>query len=248
MPYEHMEGDDIGIHYDNLGKFAKTASGAKELYDIWASTYDQVLQSWGYLAPRSVAHTLSRLRMQRRPHHPEDDHQGPWAVVDLGCGTGLCGEAVKAGQSTYSGELRLIGMDISELSLRELRENRPGLYSQTIKANLEQRWPEEVCEGQMDAVVSAGVFTYIENFEALYTEVIRSLRPGGLFVFSHDRNRWDTDVRRCRSLAMKLVAKGVWACVHVGDPEAYMPANPDPNEHRKQIRIVAFRRKAFAER
>ena len=63
--------------------------GARELYDEWAPKYDATLLSWGYQAHRRVAEqTLLRcgndLQMMQGPAH---------CVVDLGCGTGLAGEA-----------------------------------------------------------------------------------------------------------------------------------------------------------
>ena len=70
-------------------------------YDAWAKAYDDDLASWSYQAPAVVADTVvSRL--------PEVA-----SVLDVGCGTGLAGRALR--ERGFEGQLR--GLDISQASL-----------------------------------------------------------------------------------------------------------------------------------
>jgi len=81
----------------------------------------------------------------------------------------------------------------------------------------------------------------VERFDVLFPQLARVMRPGGVFVTSHRAPLWDSDERGCRTAAEELVRRGVWSIDLVGEPEAYMPDNPDPVESSKTIRLLAFR-------
>src|SRR6188508_2419671 len=79
-------------------------SDAREVagrYDGWAQSYDDDLNSWSYQAPEVVAQTV-------HTRHPDAD-----SVLDVGCGTGLVGRALRA--RGFAG--RISGLDISQASL-----------------------------------------------------------------------------------------------------------------------------------
>ncbi len=78
-------------------------------YDEWAQSYDDDLDSWSYQAPTVVADTvLAR-------------HAAAGSVLDVGCGTGLVGRALRA--RGFTG--RVVGVDISQASLDLAREGEP---------------------------------------------------------------------------------------------------------------------------
>src|ERR1700761_1166564 len=79
-------------------------------YDEWAQSYDDDLTSWSYQAPTVVAETVVS-------RHPEAR-----SVLDVGCGTGLVGRALRA--RGFAGQIS--GRDISEASLEIARES--GVY------------------------------------------------------------------------------------------------------------------------
>jgi predicted TPR repeat methyltransferase len=105
------------IAVPSLGSTPKTADGAKQLYDEWASTYDAALESWGYPVPPRVAEVLTSLGQTDASR-----------ILDLGCGTGLSGAALRtAGLGTKGG---VVGTDISNESLEISRAK--GLYAQEL--------------------------------------------------------------------------------------------------------------------
>lgn len=208
-----------------LGNTPKTAEGAKQLYDVWAKDYDASLESWGYPAPRRVAEVLSEFGCGASTH-----------VLDLGCGTGLSGAALRAGGIGTEGGV--VGTDISQASLDISLAK--GLYTRTVFANLDE--PLAFDGASFDAVACVGVLSYVERFDVLFSELCRILRPGGVFVATHRDILWDGDERRCKSSAEELVKNGTWSLLREGEPEAYMPDNPDPAESSKRIRLLVFRK------
>src|SRR3954469_15061902 len=70
-------------------------------YDEWAKAYDDDLTSWSYQAPDVVAQTVA----SRLP--------GAGSALDVGCGTGLVGRALRA--RGFMGQI--LGLDISQASL-----------------------------------------------------------------------------------------------------------------------------------
>src|SRR4051794_33237508 len=125
-------------------------------YDEWAQGYDDDLGSWSYQAPAVVAETvLSR-------------HPGTGSVLDVGCGTGLVGRALRA--RGFAG--RLAGLDISEASLAVAEQS--GAYDSLAHADLQQRLPVE--DDSVDAVVCVGVMTYLPEVEAVWREFARAAR------------------------------------------------------------------------
>jgi predicted TPR repeat methyltransferase len=170
-------------------------------YDAWAKGYDDDLASWSYQAPTAVAETvLSR--------HPDTG-----SVLDVGCGTGLVGRALRS--RGFAGEVQ--GLDISQASL-DIAQQR-GAYDSVEQADLQQRLPVE--DDRFDAVVCVGVMTYLPDVEAVWRELARVARPGGLVVVTQREDLWDT--RRCAAVVDVLQEEGVWTSLEVTGPAPYLP-------------------------
>ena len=71
----------------NLKETPYTEAGAKALYDNWVGSYDENLKSWGWTPPRLIAEKLTSMGYGA---------QTEVKVIDLGCGTGLTGEALRS--------------------------------------------------------------------------------------------------------------------------------------------------------
>jgi len=170
-------------------------------YDAWAKAYDDDLASWSYQAPAVVADTvLSRL--------PEVA-----SVLDVGCGTGLAGRALR--ERGFEGQLR--GLDISQASLEIARQG--GAYDAVEQADLQQRLPLD--DDSVDAVVCVGVMTYLPEVEAVWREFARVARPGGLVVVTQREDLWHD--RECPAVIARLEDEGVWTPLDVTGPSPYLP-------------------------
>jgi predicted TPR repeat methyltransferase len=170
-------------------------------YDDWAESYDADLDSWDYQAPGVVADSV----LARRPDAR--------SVLDVGCGTGLVGRALRA--KGFEGQL--VGLDISESSLQVARQT--GTYDKLKPADLQQ--PLEVPPGSVDVLVCAGVMTYLPEVEAVWREFARVVRSGGLVVVTQREDLWEA--RRCPDVMRRLEADGVWTPLDVTGPAPYMP-------------------------
>ena len=187
-------------------------------------SYDEALLSWGYPAPARVAETLMQCGANVNG-----------TVVDLGCGTGMAATALRC--QGFKGPIT--GVDISSESLA-IAKDKPGLYSSLIQSNLDEGLPA-LQDNHYDAAMCVGVLSYVEDFGQFFTGATRVCKPGGLLCVTHRHELWDNDERGVRTAATALEEDGTMECVYMGEPEAYMPKNPDPVERAKLIRIICWR-------
>jgi predicted TPR repeat methyltransferase len=170
-------------------------------YNEWAKGYDNDLTSWSYQAPTVVAATVVS-------RHPEAG-----SALDVGCGTGLVGRALRT--RGFTG--RIVGLDISHASLEIARQC--GAYDSVERADLQQRLPFE--DHSVDAVVCVGVMTYLPDVESVWREFARVARRGGLVVATQREDLWHT--RRCQAVVDRLRDEGVWAPLAITGPAPYLP-------------------------
>ena len=96
-------------------------------------------------------------------------------VLDTGCGPGITTEElVNAGAS-------VVGADVSARMLDHARE-RVGADADLVRLDLGRGLP--FADGSFDLVHSSLCFTYVRDWEDLFAELARILRPGGHVVFS----------------------------------------------------------------
>lgn len=135
----------------------------RSTFDNFAPTFDQRLRTLEYDAPRRLAAML------------EARVAGPLDIVDLGCGTGLCGAAL----APLKG--RLTGVDLSEKMLAHARAR---LLYDDLQVGEIGAWLANAASSSHDAVVAADVFIYIGALGEIFRHVARTLRPNGWFAFS----------------------------------------------------------------
>lgn len=136
----------------------------RSFYDDAASEYDKILLSQvGYVSPTVCAHAVA-------PFLPDRDA----ALMDLGCGTGLAGEAL-----TALGYRHIDGVDFSSEMLAVAKSRN--CYSSLAIADLNAVL--DVPSARYAAAVSVGVFGQHVLPGAL-DESIRIVEPGGLMCFS----------------------------------------------------------------
>jgi ubiquinone/menaquinone biosynthesis C-methylase UbiE len=116
-------------------------------YDAWVD-YDRDLFLARYRGPNLISHFLKKFISSKA------------RILDVGCGTGLVGEALKKAGDGYV----LVGTDLSQGMLD--RAKSKNVYEKLIKANLRKRLPFK--SNTFDAVVCVGVF---EHFKTIKREL-----------------------------------------------------------------------------
>lgn len=140
-------------------------SYVRSVFDDFADSFDRSLQLLQYRAPQLVYEAVTASGALPR--------SGALDVVDLGCGTGLCGPLLRPIAR------HLVGVDLSPkmLSLAAAR----GLYDQLNCAELTD-WLA-TCR-TFDLGVAADVLCYFGDLEVVFARVGAILTPGGCFCCS----------------------------------------------------------------
>jgi predicted TPR repeat methyltransferase len=140
------------------------AGYVEALFDMYAHNFDDhLVKTLGYRTPELLIAELRRA-----------DPPGGGEVIDLGCGTGLCGPLLRPLAR------RLTGVDLSGLMLAKAREL--GMYDELVQGDI-----VAALQGQprrLDIAVAADVFVYIGDLDAVFAATAAALRPSGLFAFS----------------------------------------------------------------
>jgi predicted TPR repeat methyltransferase len=142
------------------------ASYVKELFDAYAPRFDADLEGrLGYRTPALLAELLNQAGIA-----PD----GARRVLDLGCGTGLSGVALKPFAR------RMTGLDLSPRMLAEA--GKRGLYDALEEADLLDFLPRQA--GRFELVAAADVLNYLGDLGPALRGIAAALVPGGVAVFS----------------------------------------------------------------
>lgn len=154
----------------------------RAFYDRAAARYDDILLSEiGYVSPRVCVEALAA-------HLPDRDA----AIVDLGCGTGLAGEAAAA-----LGFTRIDGVDFSSEMLAVARAR--GCYRDLAIGDLNAG--TAIADGAYAAALSVGVLGQHVLPPAL-DEIARVVRPDGIVCFSINERAFESHGFRAKIDAM----------------------------------------------
>lgn len=142
----------------------------RALFDSYADHFDSHLkQSLDYQVPFLFYQRL-------KDYH--DFNQANWDILDLGCGTGLCGEAVRSAARS------LTGIDLSEKMLAEAAKKY--IYDALIQSDILSFLENN--PAQFDLVMAGDVIVYFGELEAIFSAVSQALRLNGLFIFNAEIN------------------------------------------------------------
>jgi predicted TPR repeat methyltransferase len=140
----------------------------RALFDQYALRFDDhLVKTLEYQAPQQL-----RAAIQSICPRTELD------VLDLGCGTGLCGVELRPMAK------RLVGVDLSPGMLE--RSAARGIYDQLIEDDITQtllRTPD-----QWDLIVAGDVMIYVGDLAAVMSAAAAALRPGGWLAFTVERH------------------------------------------------------------
>lgn len=172
--YLSLDADDrLGatIHLTRLGVMpvpdALPESYVETLFDNYAPEFDAALvERLGYRVPQILFDTVQRLK----PVDAKTER-----VLDLGCGTGLAGEAFAPRAAV------LDGVDLSAGMIEQARKRK--LYDTLAQGELLAHL-RGLDAKPYDVVLAADVLIYLGALEDVFAAAARVLKPGGLFVFS----------------------------------------------------------------
>lgn len=136
-------------------------------YDNYANSYDRKLvNSLQYQCPQLILAALQK------------HCQGKVDMLDLGCGTGLCGQALKPLAK------RLDGVDLSPHMLAKAQQLN--LYDQLVAEDIYPFLEKKT--GCYDAIVAAGLFEHIGDPRQVFTAASSALKARGVFIFTAEEN------------------------------------------------------------
>ena len=138
------------------------------LFDDFSSHYDEtMLEKLQYRAHLHVRQLGERVLPRLTP---------PWRILDLGCGTGLVGEAFK----DLAAGGRLAGIDIAPRMVEAARAR--GIYDELILGDLETvlHTPGPTYE----LVLAADTMIYLGDLAPTFFGVAARLEPDGFYIFA----------------------------------------------------------------
>jgi predicted TPR repeat methyltransferase len=141
----------------------------KELFDSFSTSFDAKLEALNYRAPELVAQAVAAA-LGAAPAAG----QATLDIVDVGCGTGLCGPLLRPWAR------HLAGCDLSEGMLRRALPRR--CYDALHQAEL--MFYLNTQPGQFDVVVSADTLCYFGDLTQVTQAAHRALRAGGCLVYT----------------------------------------------------------------
>jgi predicted TPR repeat methyltransferase len=162
------------LHLARLGvgdpAAAMTPGYVRVLFDQYARHFDQALvEGLGYRGPTLLREALTAVAAARR--RPLRFGR----AVDLGCGTGLVGEALRACCGT------IVGVDLSPAMAATAR--RKGVYADLAVGDMVAFIAGQP-EGSCDLVVAGDALVYLADLAPVCRAVARALAPDGLFAFT----------------------------------------------------------------
>ena len=138
----------------------------RKLFDENAERYDQHLaDNLQYKVPILLREAVGSAAGVER---------ASWKVLDIGCGTGLCGPLFRDLAD------RLVGVDLSPRMIEKAGEKK--VYDDLRLQDLIPSLRSE--NGTLDLVLAADVFTYIGDLAEVFAACSAALRDGGHFAFS----------------------------------------------------------------
>lgn len=176
----HLDEEDrlgaalkLEFHGTLPGLQAAPSAFVETLFDQYADSFDKALvERLDYRVPELIWSAIARLERAGFSH-----------AVDLGCGTGLMGERLRASCSF------LEGIDISSEMLK--RAEAKQIYDRLAREDL---LTLSALPAGVDLVTAADVLMYLGALERTFEMGAASLQPGGIFAFSVERHEGPEDM------------------------------------------------------
>jgi predicted TPR repeat methyltransferase len=147
----------------------------RRLFDHYAPHFDESLAHLQYRAPQLIAERLAGLLVPN----------GKLAILDAGCGTGLCGPLLKPFAAS------LVGVDLSAGMLAETAKRK--LYDQLVEAELSAFMSAH--PSSFDVIVCCDTLVYCGRLEDAVAAAAAALKPGGHLLFTLEQLPEDENCR-----------------------------------------------------
>lgn len=145
----------------------------EELFDVFASDFDNVLAKLNYDSPKFIAqYLLENLSLK---------NEEKITVLDLGCGSGLCGKYIKK----IFKKVYLVGVDISSQMLKKAYEKN--VYDKLVKCDIANCFCDENIV--FDVAVASDVLTYFGELNFVFKRLDFLLKKDGVFAFTISENK-----------------------------------------------------------
>ena len=143
----------------------------KTLFDTFSSGFDRhMTDELAYRTPRRLCHLWEQ--------HALSQSQRVAAAIDLGCGTGLSGNAFRHRVDHFT------GVDLSPLMIEKARAK--GIYDRLATGDIGRFLMAEPT--RYDLFIAADVLVYTGDLAPLLTACRSRARPGAQMVFSTERS------------------------------------------------------------
>lgn len=137
----------------------------KGLFDHYASTFDEhLVKHLKYNVPSTMLSIFNKFSQPKQTVN----------LLDLGCGTGICGEKF-AHMYTH-----MTGVDLSENMIKKTQEKN--IYSSLHASDIDHFINNTT--SKYDLVIAADVFIYVGNIRLLVKDIYDTMNFDGYFIFS----------------------------------------------------------------
>jgi len=180
-----------------LSKLTKetTEEEIKDLYKDWATEFDKDIRATKIAYHKPLAKSLDAAIKQVF----QDKTRSQIKIIDAGAGTGLSG--VELSKLGYT---KIDAIDISQEMLNEAKKTKA--YTRLICAALNEQRNPEIETGEYHALISTGTLVIAHVRPEALEEMIRMVKPGGLFCFTMR----DLDVKEYEEKMLELEKTGRW--------------------------------------
>ncbi len=167
------------LHFKEVKRLKPEASidhrlQVNSLFDSYADHYDlHLLQGLQYQVPEQLWQAMQAYKNEK----------GQWDILDLGCGTGLCGALFRPMANL------LVGVDIAAKMLEQAAQKNiyDGLVQADIQAFLRQG------KQSFDLVLAGDVFGYIGDLQAIFHLMPSVLNENGWLAFTVEAEEQEKD-------------------------------------------------------
>jgi len=151
-------------------KIPKTAPKEyiQSLFDQYAAYFDKhLVEVLHYKVPELLYKSIEQVTEIKK-------HS--WNILDLGCGTGLCGEKFR------SLAKKLIGVDLSEKMVEVARQKN--IYDELHVSDIHHALQKQ---HNLDLIIAGDTFVYIGDLAKTFSDCKNTLKKSGLFVFTVEK-------------------------------------------------------------